>query len=59
MRLLRLPVMAEFISSSVGGSTSSAVFSSADKSGSVPCFVTHGCSCSYRQRYDEVGIILH
>lgn len=38
----RFLVMAVFISSSVGGSTMSAVFSSSESSGSVPRFVTQG-----------------
>lgn len=42
--LLRLPVIAWFFSSSVGGSTRFAVFSSTDNRGSFPSFVTHGCS---------------
>ena len=36
--------MALFTSSAVGGSTMSAVFSSAERSGSRPRLVTHGCS---------------
>lgn len=38
-------VIAEFISSSVGGSMICDVFSSNDSKGSVPSFVTQGCSC--------------
>ena len=43
-RCFILFVMAVFISSSVGGSIRFAVFSSTDRSGSVPLLVTHGCS---------------
>ena len=42
--LLSVPVIALFLSASVGGSTKSAVFSSAESNGSVPHLVTHGCS---------------
>ena len=45
--LLRLPVIAWFFSSSVGGSTRFAVFSSADSKGSLPSLVTHGWSLFY------------
>ena len=38
--------MALFFSASVGGSTKSAVFSSADSRGSRPFLVTHWCSFS-------------
>ncbi len=44
-RFLILAVMACLTSISLGGSTRSAVFSSADNKGSVPFLVTHGCSC--------------
>lgn len=42
--LLNFPVIASLVSSSVGGSTKFAVFSSADSKWSVPPFVTHGCA---------------
>ena len=44
MRFLIFAVIAWLTSISLGGSTRSAVFSPADSKGSVPFFVTHGCS---------------